>query len=85
MVVLTGVVGIVLLNTIVDGLVSYYLVAEDIGRYRAWLVVSLGLTGVINIILVMIAWMLFDSMGRIERESERVQTFMDNVYRRGSR
>lgn len=84
-IVLAGVVGIVLMNTIADALVSYFLLTDDIERYRAILVVSLGLTGVINIILVVIAWVLFDAIGRIERESDRVQTFMDNMYKRGSR
>lgn len=84
-IVLAGVVGIVLLNTIADALVSYFLITGDIDRYRAWLVVSLGLTGLINIILVIVAWILFDAIGRIERESDRVQTFMDSIYRRGVR
>lgn len=85
LIVLSGVVGIVLINTVADALAGYFLLTSDIGRYRAWLVVSMGLTGVINVILVMIAWILFDAIGRIERESERVQVFMDNMYRRNAR
>lgn len=85
LIVLTGVVGIVLINTVADALAIYFLLTSDIDRYRASLVVSMGLTGVINIILVMMAWILFDAVGRIERESDRVQVFMDNMYRRNAR
>lgn len=35
-----------------------------------------------NLIILFVAWMTLEALGRIERETERVQQFMDNVYRR---
>ena len=81
-VVLATVAAVVLVNTMADAFAGFYLLRDEIENYRAWAVFSNGLTTVINIILVFLVWVLFETLGRVERESDRVQTFMDNTYRR---
>lgn len=81
--VLALVVFVVALNTVADALSGYYLLVDSVPSFRAWAVVSMGLTGVINIVLVVLVWMLFETLARVERESDRLQAFMDNMYRRG--
>ena len=81
-VVLATVAVVVLINTIADGFAGFYLLQENIPVYRAWAVFSNGLTSVINMILVFLVWVLFETLSRVERESDRLQTFMDNTYRR---
>ena len=48
----------------------------------AWGVMSIVLGVVMTIVTVFLAWMILEALGRIERETDRVQQFMDNVYRR---
>lgn len=81
-VVLATVAVVVLVNTVADALAGFYLLDGDITTCRAWAVFSNGLTAVIDMILVFLVWVLFETLGRIERESDRVQTFMDTTYRR---
>ncbi|GEM_PF-5101481 len=35
-----------------------------------------------NVVVLFLAWITLEALGRIERETDRVQQFMDNVYRR---
>lgn len=37
---------------------------------------------VMDVVVLFLAWMTLEALGRIERETDRVQQFMDNVYRR---
>lgn len=73
---------IVVVNTIIDALSGFYLVQGDLHYYRAWAAVSLSLTAVINIILLFLMWILFETMGRVERESDRVQRLTDTMFRK---
>lgn len=77
------VIFVVAVNTVIDVLAGYSLYVGDLPEYRAWLAISLGLTALINAILIMLVWMLFETLSRVERESDRLQTFMDSSYRRG--
>ena len=81
-VVLATVAAVVLINTIADAFAGFYLLQGQVPIYRALAVLSNGLTSVINIILVFLVWVLFETLSRAERESDRLQTFMDNTYRR---
>jgi hypothetical protein len=44
------------------------------------LALTLGL--IMDVVVLFLAWMTLEALGRIERETDRVQQFMDNVYRR---
>jgi xanthosine utilization system XapX-like protein len=37
---------------------------------------------IMDVVVLFLAWMMLEALGRIERETDRVQQFMDNVYRR---
>lgn len=79
---LASVAIIVLANTLLDAMAGYYLIRYDFDTFRVWLAISMGLTAVINMILVILMWIVFETLTRVERESDRMQSFMDNMYRR---
>ncbi|HWG90482.1 MAG TPA: hypothetical protein VNZ52_06485 [Candidatus Thermoplasmatota archaeon] len=60
--------------------VALILTEHPFGRVMGPLYIVLS--AVISLVVLFLAWMTLEALGRIERETERVQQFMDNVYRR---
>lgn len=81
-VLLSAVALIVLVNTFIDAVAGYYLIMEDFHPFSAWSAISMGFTAIINVILVVLMWIVFETLARVEQESLRTQTFMDHMYRR---
>lgn len=79
---LAGAAAIVLVHTMLDVLTTYYLLRGSFDSARILTAVTMGLSAVINMILVFLMWIVFETLGRVERESDRMQTFMDTMYRR---
>lgn len=82
LIVLAGVVSVVVLDTVTSAIAGYYLALDDLDRWRTWLLVATALGSVINMIFVVLAWLLLETITRVEREADRLQAFMDNMYRR---
>lgn len=49
---------------------------------RGWGIFSIFVNLAITLILVFVTWIVLEALGRIERETDRIQQFMDTVYRR---
>lgn len=58
------------------------LLAGNAGAAQGFGTVSLILSQCMTLVTVFLAWIILEALGRIERETDRVQQFMDNVYRR---
>ena len=61
--------------------------ALDLGNngeaLRAVQMVSGVVSTAVDVVVLFVVLLLFDASRRIERESDRIQSFMDHVYRRG--
>ena len=76
-----GVVGvIVVLRLVTYAVTAALFYTGDLRLYGLSQVVGTAFAAVLDIILLFLVWTLFATLGRVERESERVQAFMDNVY-----
>lgn len=49
---------------------------------RGWAIMSIFLNLAVTFVVVFLTWMVLEALGRIDREADRIQQFMDNVYRR---
>jgi uncharacterized membrane protein len=49
---------------------------------RGWGLMTVLVNVAVTFILVFVTWIVLEALGRIERETDRVQQFMDTVYRR---
>ena len=56
--------------------------AIDPNLFRMLIIIDGALSVILDVGIVFIALMLFSTVRRIEYESDRIQTFMDSVYRR---
>lgn len=79
--ILAFVAGVVLVRLVFYALASVFLIVGDIELYRVTQAAGTAFSAVLEVILLLLVWMLFSTLQRVERESERVQSFMDNVYR----
>lgn len=76
-------VTVIVLGSIAANVVSaYFLITSQIGPYRAMSVIVAALSVLLDFCFLLLVWILFDEIHRSQREAERLQTFMDNVYRR---
>lgn len=73
---------VVLLRIGTYALSAYFLLQDDDAMYRAVQVVGTAFAAMLDMILLVLVWMLFQAVERAEREAERLQAFMDNVYRK---
>ena len=58
------------------------LLMGNLDAYRFAQVTGIVFSATLDIIVLLLVWMIFSTLRRVERESERVQVFMDNVYRK---
>lgn len=49
---------------------------------QVWGIMTVLVNLGINIVIVFLTWMVLEALGRIDREADRVQAVLDNVYRR---
>jgi hypothetical protein len=56
--------------------------ASDFQAFRTVIILDGALSVLLDIVVVFVALMVFSAIRRIENESDRMQVFMDSVYRR---
>lgn len=75
-------ISVIVAGEVVLGLLFVSLVVLENPLAARFGSVFLAASLVTDLIILFIAWMTLEALGRIERETDRVQQFMDNVYRR---
>lgn len=81
-IILFVVAAIVLGSVVANSAGVYMLLTENIARYRAFAIIVAALSAILDILFLVLVYMLFEEIHRGQREAERLQAFMDNVYRR---
>jgi hypothetical protein len=81
--VILAVVAVAVIATIaVQAAAAYFLLVSDIPAYRAWAIIGAAFSSLLDVFFLLLVWVLFDEIHRGQREAERLQSFMDSVYRR---
>ncbi|MEA3199007.1 MAG: hypothetical protein QOE90_435 [Thermoplasmata archaeon] len=83
-----GAVSLVVALLVLARIVAFVLqqVFAATGQQDAFRVVGIvggTVSTLVDVVVLFVVLLLFESMRRIDRESDRMQAFMDNVYRRG--
>lgn len=58
------------------------LLSGNEGAARAWGLMTVFMNLAITIVIVYLTWMVLEALGRIDREADRMQVFLDNAHRR---
>jgi acetyl-CoA carboxylase beta subunit len=81
---IVAVVGaLVVVRVVIFALEQAFLAAGDAAGVRVVDALTGVVATVVDVVVLFLVLLLFEAIRRIDRESERIQTFMDNVYRRG--
>jgi hypothetical protein len=64
---------------------AYYLANGELNTYRRALVVASLVETFLDVVVFVLIFLVFHALSRLEHESQRLQLFMDNMYRRTGR
>lgn len=75
------VAALVLGRVVLFALQQVFVATGDVAGLRAADFASGLVATVVDVIILFVVLLLFESLRRVDREADRLQTFMDNVYR----